>query len=113
MRRGRLAKAVSGRMLSEAVAGVGVATERRTDGVMNGGFFAMGGYAVFVWSSFGFALVAMLAVALHSLIAARRRRDELEELRRRVRRGDLALDDDRMVPPVGQARREGAAGTAK
>lgn len=48
-------------------------------------FFAMGGYAVYVWSSFGFAFVVMLVLLVQSWIAARGRSDELERLRRRVR----------------------------
>ena len=37
-----------------------------------GEFFAMGGYAVYVWGSFGAALVALVAEAV--LLRARRRR---------------------------------------
>jgi heme exporter protein D len=48
-------------------------------------FFAMGGYAFYVWSSFGFAALVMAALLAQSWLAARGRSDELERLRRRVR----------------------------
>ena len=52
----------------------------------------MGGYAFWVWSSFGFALASMLALLMQSLIAAGRRQSELEALRRQVRRGGAGPD---------------------
>lgn len=44
-------------------------------------FLLMGGYALYVWSAFGFALVVLLAVLVQSLWAARRREEELAQLR--------------------------------
>jgi heme exporter protein D len=45
-------------------------------------FFAMGGYAVFVWPAFGVALVIMAALAFQSLANYRRRQRELARLER-------------------------------
>ncbi|MCX7897128.1 MAG: heme exporter protein CcmD [Rhodocyclaceae bacterium] len=42
-------------------------------------FFAMGGYALYVWGSFGMAAVAMI---VEPLLVGRRRRDILRRLRR-------------------------------
>jgi heme exporter protein D len=48
-------------------------------------FFAMGGYAAYVWPAFGFAAVVLLAVLAQSWHAAGRRDAELEQLRGVVR----------------------------
>lgn len=50
-------------------------------------FLAMGGYAAYVWSAFGFALVALVALLAQSWHAARRREAELDQLRGVVRTG--------------------------
>ena len=44
-------------------------------------FFAMGGYALYVWGSFG---ACMLALALEPLLVSRRRRQVLHSLRQRA-----------------------------
>ncbi|MFQ5509868.1 MAG: heme exporter protein CcmD [Leptospirillia bacterium] len=48
---------------------------------MNGGFWHMGGYALYVWSSYG-AVVLLLAIEVIQLI---RRRSALIERLRRMR----------------------------
>jgi len=45
----------------------------------------MGGYAAYVWPAFGFALVVLLGLLGHSWRAARRREQELAQLRELVR----------------------------
>ncbi len=50
-------------------------------------FFAMGGYAAYVWPAFGFAGAALLGLWWQSWRAARRREAELAQLRRLVRPG--------------------------
>jgi heme exporter protein CcmD len=50
----------------------------------------MGGYAAYVWSAFGFALVALLALLAQSWYAAGRREAELAQLRAVVRSGRQA-----------------------
>jgi heme exporter protein D len=54
-------------------------------------FFAMGGYALYVWGSFG---VCALALALEPLLVSRRRRAIVGNLRRHARA-------DRMEQEVG------------
>jgi heme exporter protein D len=60
-------------------------------------FLAMGGYAAYVWSAFGFALVVLLGLLGQSWRAAHQREAELAELRRLVREG-------RAGPVQAQAR---------
>jgi heme exporter protein D len=50
-------------------------------------FLAMGGYAAYVWSAFGFALVVLLGLLGQSWRAAHRREAELAQLRELVRAG--------------------------
>jgi heme exporter protein D len=50
-------------------------------------FLAMGGYAAYVWSAFGFALVVLLGLLGQSWRAAHQREAELAELRQLVRAG--------------------------
>jgi heme exporter protein D len=50
-------------------------------------FFAMGGYAAYVWSAFGFALVVLLGLLGQSWRAAHQREAELAQLRDLVRAG--------------------------
>jgi heme exporter protein D len=52
-----------------------------------GEFFAMGGYAVFVWGSFGACAVA---VAAEIVLVGRRRAAVLRQLRERIRAESLA-----------------------
>jgi heme exporter protein D len=47
----------------------------------------MGGYAAYVWSAFGFALIVLLALLGQSWRAAHQREAELAELRELVRAG--------------------------
>jgi heme exporter protein D len=49
-------------------------------------FFAMGGYAVYVWGSFG---VCALAMALEPVLVTRRQQAVLQSLRRRARADQL------------------------
>jgi heme exporter protein D len=67
-------------------------------------FFAMGGYAVYVWPAFGFTALVLLGLFIQSWRAARGREVELEQLRRLVR-PDRART--RRLRPV---RRAAAAG---
>jgi heme exporter protein D len=75
-------------------------------------FLAMGGYAAYVWSAFGFAALVMIALLAHSFWAARRREDELARLREAVRSAPAAApaarrprraSDADLAPPVGPA----------
>ena len=50
-------------------------------------FFAMGGYAAYVWPAFGFAALVLLGLLLQSWWAARRRAREFEQLRAQLRPG--------------------------
>jgi heme exporter protein D len=50
-------------------------------------FLAMGGYAAYVWSAFGFALVVLLGLLGQSWRAAHQREAELAQLRELVRAG--------------------------
>jgi heme exporter protein D len=59
----------------------------RTEEQGLGEFLAMGGYAAYVWSAFGFALVVLLGLLGQSWRAAHRREAELAELRELVRAG--------------------------
>jgi heme exporter protein D len=48
-------------------------------------FFAMGGYAAYVWPAYGFAALVLIALLVQSWRAARRRVSELEQVRRVAR----------------------------
>ena len=48
-------------------------------------FLAMGGYAAYVWSAFGFTLLVMVGLFAQSWLAAKHRERELAELRARLR----------------------------
>jgi heme exporter protein D len=48
-------------------------------------FFAMGGYAAYVWTAYGFAALALLALLVQSWRSARRRDAELEQVRQVAR----------------------------
>jgi len=47
-------------------------------------FWAMGGYAAYVWSAFGLSIGALVVLLAASWWSARRRAAELERWRRRV-----------------------------
>ncbi len=68
-------------------------------------FFAMGGYAAFVWPAFGFAALVLIGLLAQSWWAARRREAELEQLRRVVRPRPAR-------PRLRPAARPGPAGLA-
>ena len=48
-------------------------------------FFAMGGYAVYVWTAYGFAALVLLVLLAHSWRSGRRREAELEKVRKVAR----------------------------
>jgi heme exporter protein D len=48
-------------------------------------FFAMGGYAAYVWPAYGFATLVLIARLVQSWRAARRRAAEFEQVRRVAR----------------------------
>jgi heme exporter protein D len=48
-------------------------------------FFAMGGYAAYVWTAYGFAALVLIALLVQSWRSVRRRDAELEQLRRVAR----------------------------
>jgi heme exporter protein D len=48
-------------------------------------FFAMGGYAAYVWPAYGFAALVLIALLVQSWRGARRRAAELDQVRRLVR----------------------------
>lgn len=64
----------------------------------------MGGYAAYVWSAFGFALLVMVGLLLQSWRSALYRERELEELRAALRPGR----ERRPAAKPLVARREGA-----
>lgn len=49
-------------------------------------FFAMGGYAVYVWSAYGVTAIVLIGLAAASVTAAQRARRELEEAERNAPR---------------------------
>ena len=48
-------------------------------------FFAMGGYAAYVWTAYGFAALMLIVLLVQSWRSARRRDLELEQVRRVAR----------------------------
>ena len=48
-------------------------------------FFAMGGYAAYVWTAYGFAALVLIGLLVQSWRSARRRDAELEQVRRIAR----------------------------
>lgn len=48
-------------------------------------FLAMGGYAAYVWSAYGFAALVLIALLVQSWRSTRRRDAELEQVRRLAR----------------------------
>ena len=75
---------------------------------MVAGYLAMGGYAAYVWSAFGFTLLVMVGLLAQSWLAARRRERELDEMRAALRPG---RGERRPTVRPLVARREGAAET--
>jgi len=53
---------------------------------MDGGFFAMGGYAAFVWSAYGVTALVLGGLALASVAAERRARARLAAIEQRAPR---------------------------
>mgnify|MGYP006273255701 FL=1 len=51
-------------------------------------FWAMGGYAAYVWSAFGVSIAALVVLFIASWMSARKRAAELERWRRRVERAE-------------------------
>jgi heme exporter protein D len=47
------------------------------------GYFAMGGYAAFVWSAYGITVLVLAALALVSVTAERRTRTRLAAIEQR------------------------------
>ena len=75
-------------------------------------FFAMGGYAAFVWPAFGFAALVLVGLLAQSWWAARRREVELEQLRRVVRPRAASRPRLRPVVPPGAELASDAGGQA-
>jgi heme exporter protein D len=50
-------------------------------------FFAMGGYAAYLWPAYGFAALVLFVLLAQSWRSARRRDAELEQVRRLARPG--------------------------
>ena len=48
-------------------------------------FFAMGGYAAYVWTAYGFTALVLILLVVQSWRCARRRGAELEQVRRLAR----------------------------
>jgi heme exporter protein D len=64
-------------------------------------FFHMGGYAIYVWSSYGLALVMLVGLLVASLTGLRRKERLLRSLeqslpRRRRRAGRAAADGEEL-----------------
>ena len=76
----------------------------RPEGESVSEFLAMGGYAAYVWSAYGFALVVLLALLVQSWRAAHQREAELAQLRELVRAGRA-----RPTQPPLHVRREPTA----
>jgi heme exporter protein D len=61
------------------------ATSRPAPGAPLTDFFAMGGYAAYVWTAYGFAALVLIVLLVQSWRSARRRDAELEQVRRVAR----------------------------
>ena len=62
----------------------------------------MGGYAAYVWSAFGFALVVLLGLLDQSWRAAHQREAELAQLRQLVRAGPAQAQARRRQEPTAR-----------
>jgi heme exporter protein D len=69
-------------------------------------FFAMGGYAAYLWPAYGFTALVLIAMLVQSWRSARRRNAELEQVRRLVRPGRPSR------PQLQQAQRAERAANA-
>lgn len=75
-----------------------------------GDFFAMGGYAAYVWPAFGFALVVLIGLFVLSWQAVKRREAELAQLRLTARgAGDGVARPTLRPAPAAQAPADAAA----
>jgi heme exporter protein D len=63
----------------------GVAIKEQAPGASLTDFVAMGGYAAYVWSAYGFAALVLIALLVQSWRSTRRRDAELEQVRRFAR----------------------------
>ena len=73
-------------------------------------FLAMGGYAAYVWSAYGFAALVLIALLVQSWCSARRREAELEQVRRLAR---PARPSRPKLQPAETADRPANAGLAR
>ena len=67
-------------------------------------FFAMGGYAAYVWPAYGFAALVLIALLVQSWRGARRRAAELEQVRRVAR--PARASRPKLQPAEGGAPRQ-------
>lgn len=77
-------------------------------------FFAMGGYAAYVWPAFGFAALVLIGLLAQSWHAARRRGAEFEQLKRLAgpqRRGRPRARRPLPAGETGMAVRAGSGGS--
>lgn len=65
-------------------------------------FFAMGGYAAYVWAAFGFAALVLAGLLAQSWQAARRRDAELEQLKRLAGPQRRSRSEVRRPVPAGK-----------
>jgi heme exporter protein D len=80
---------------------IGAAGQDEASGVSE--FFAMGGYAVYVWPAFGFAALVLVGLLAQSWAAARRREAEFEQLRRLFGPQRRGRPEARRPVPTGKA----------
>ena len=73
-------------------------------------FFAMGGYAAYVWPAYGFAALVLIALLVQSWRSARRRDAELEQVRRFAR---PARPSRPRLQPAARADRPASAELAR
>jgi heme exporter protein D len=66
-------------------------------------FFAMGGYAAYVWPAFGFAALVLVGLLAQSWAASRRREAEFEQLRRLSGPQRRGRPEARRPVPAGKA----------
>jgi len=65
--------------------GTGCDLIRRPERMTIGEFFNMGGYALYVWTAFGFTAIAMLGLLWTSWNGAKKRQEDLDVLRETLR----------------------------
>ena len=71
-------------------------------------FLVMGGYAAYVWSAYGLALLVLIALLVQSWRSARRREAELEQVRRVARPARASRAKLRPAPGAAAERSGGA-----